>query len=89
MNATKLTQIWTATAEWLDIAERDGFAIDWDAEPIGEEWDEACEAAGFDPEDSEVGFAMVTEPRECDTLLRAGDIVATSGPGGDVAFLRR
>ena len=95
MTATvTLKQIWTATSEWLEIAESQGLEIDWEAEPVlytidGNEWRQACEAAGFDPEDDEVGFAVIVEPRDRDTILRAGDIVATSGPGGDVAFLRR
>jgi len=89
MTAT-LTQIWTATAEWLAVAQRQGLVVDWDAEPVNgaEEWDSACEAAGLDPDDYEVGFARLVAPRECDTLLRAGDVVATSGPGSDVIFLR-
>lgn len=90
MNATKtLRQIWTATSDWLEIAERQGLEIDWDSEPIsGDEWDDARRIADQDPEETEGGFATLVEPRECDTLLRAGDIVATTGPGGDVAFLR-
>ncbi len=80
-------EVFSATYEWLEIAK---LRIDWYADPVSsEEWSEACEAAGFDPEDREVGFSTLIEPRLCDTILRAGDIVATSGPGGDVAFLRR
>lgn len=82
-------RIWTANREWLTIAVRDGLTIDWEAEPVsGDEWTEACAAAGLDPQDYEVGFAVLTTPRECDTLLRSGDIVATSGPGSDAVFLR-
>ena len=82
--------VYTATADWLDIAYPiRGNGIDWDADPInGSEWDAACEACGFDPEDSEVGFGLLIEPRECDTVLKAGDIVCVQGFGGDVAFLR-
>lgn len=84
-------QIWVATYDWLQVAQRQGFTVDWDADPVSsEEWDDACAASEvLAPDDSEGGFAVVKEPRSCDTLLRAGDIVATSGPGGDVAFLRR
>lgn len=90
MTSTKtLELIWTATAEWLDVAERQGLQVDWDSDPIdGNDWDDARRMAEQDPEETEGGFATLVEPRECDTLLRAGDIIATTGPGGDVAFLR-
>lgn len=82
--------VYTATADWLDIAYPiRGNGIDWDADPIRcEQWDELCELCEFDPKDYEVGFATLTKPRECDVILSAGDIVATSGFGGDVVFLR-
>lgn len=81
--------VFEATCDWLEIARRD-MEIDWESEPIGaDDWDAACALCGFSNTDTEVGFSVLVEPRDCDTQLRAGDIIATSGPGGDVAFLRR
>lgn len=87
---TELTEVYAATWDWLEVVEKQGCKINWDANPIGgDEWDAACEACEFDAADSDVGFGLLIEPRECDTILRAGDIVAVQGYGGDVAFLRR
>lgn len=96
-----LKVVFTADYDWLRIAEMQGLEIDWDAEPLSvrdDGTDECADAArlanesewecSIDPDDSEIGAAVVVEPRDCDTALRAGDIVLTSGPGGDVAFLR-
>jgi hypothetical protein len=88
--AKKFSIVYEATHQWLLVA-YPGFdnGIDWDADPVGSrDWDSACETAGFDPNDDEVGFGIMNSPRPEDTLLRDGDIVATSGPGGDIAFLR-
>lgn len=88
MNAT-YSEIWSATYDWLQIAERDGMEIDWESEPL--QWDEVqslAEQVGHNPEDDEMGAAVIVEPRECDTLLQPGDIVLTTGPGGDVYFFR-
>jgi hypothetical protein len=93
--AKTLKVVFTADYDWLCIAEREGLEIDWESEPeadsseaaqlaLDSEWE--CD---FDPEDSELGLAVLVEPRYCDTALRAGDILLTSGPGGDVAFLRQ
>jgi hypothetical protein len=83
--------VYTATSDWLGIAEKQGLEVDYNSDPIdSDEWDAACAVSTvLDPNDSEGGFATLVDPRDCDTLLRAGDIVVTSGPGGDVAFLRR
>ena len=82
-------KIWTATYEWLEIAEKQGLEVEWDADPIsGDEWDEVCGIAEVDAEDYEVGFAKLVSPRDCDTLLKAGDLICTTGAGGDVEFLR-
>ena len=82
--------IYQATSDWLQVAYPRHSGIDWEAEPVeAPEWEAACTLAGFDASDQEVGFAILVAPRPCDTCLREGDIVATSGPGGAVAFLRR
>lgn len=82
--------IFTADMDWVQIAGRGGMEVDWDAEPIDHaDWDAACDLCEFDPEDLAVGFAVLKRPRPQDTLLRAGDIVGTSGGGGEVVFLRR
>ena len=81
--------LWAATYDWLEIAERQGLRVDYDAEPL--DWDEIkqlAELAGENPEDDELRAAVLTEPRECDTLLRPGDVILTTGPGGDVYFFR-
>jgi hypothetical protein len=89
-SATKTYElIWTATYEWLEVAEKQGLVCDWDCEPVhSDDYDAAKAVAEQDPEDTEGGFGLLVEPRDCDTLLKSGDIIATSGPGGDVAFLR-
>ncbi len=82
--------VFTATYEWLMVAQREGLGIDWSEEPIeAAAWNEACDLCGFDPNDDEVGFGVLIEPRPQDTLLRPGDIVATQGYGGDVVFFRK
>lgn len=91
--------VFIATSEWLQIAEGQGLIVDWEAEPFNRyPEDPVADLArlanvsdfecSFNPSDSELGAAVLNEPRDCDTALRAGDIVLTSGPGGDVAFLR-
>lgn len=84
------TQIWSATYEWLDIATKQGFEVDYDSDPI--DWADAgpiIESVGENPDDDEIGFSTLVSARDCDTLLRAGDLVMTTGPGGDVYFFRK
>jgi hypothetical protein len=81
--------IFTATSDWLQIAERSGLLIDWNADPVRSgHWDKFGALCAFDPANEEVGFAVLEKPRPQDTALKTGDIVAISGPGSDVVFLR-
>ena len=89
MTARTLKHIFTATREWLEIAEREGLNVNWDSEPL--EWSEIqdlAEEIGENPEDEEICAVRLIEPRSCDTLLRPGDIILTTGYGGDVYFFR-
>jgi len=89
--------VFTATYDWLQIAypgtgdwnDPAAGGINWNTEPIkSSEWDDVCDIVGFDPNDEEVGFAVLETPRDCDTILRPGDVVATQGYGAHVVFLR-
>jgi uncharacterized protein YjbI with pentapeptide repeats len=94
MTMAKPRVLFTADYNWLEIAQKQGLKIDWDSEPgfdakqlakiaLESEWDVDLEL-----ENSELRLAVLTHPRACDTGLHAGDIVLTSGYGGDLAFFR-
>lgn len=73
----------------MEIAEGQGMEIDWESEPL--DWDEIQDLAieaDENPDDEEICASRLIEPRSCDHLLRPGDIVLTTGPGGDVYFFR-
>lgn len=94
--------VFVATHEWLTLAEQEGLEIDWESEPLtasfrsgSNEYADAARLVNVSdfecfiaPNDSELGAAVVAAVRPGDTAIQPGDVVLTSGPGGDVAFLR-
>ena len=85
----KFAEVWEATYDWLSTASRNGLiTVDWDADPVSpDDWDAACAAAGFDPDDMEVGFGRLVARSAENTALRVGDTIATDG--SMVSVLRR
>ncbi len=84
MNATKYKQAFYAAPGWYEIASSRGLEIplvvDWNSDPVlPMDWSAACEAAGFDPDDDEVGFGTVTQRRPEDKGYQVGQIAATDG----------
>ncbi len=89
-----LKVIWTATSDWLQIAERDGLKVDWDSEPIGEEWDAATAAkfrdADLSPSDVDAAADKLIEDADesytdgspiyaaCNNDISADDIIAVA-----------
>jgi hypothetical protein len=90
MSATTLTCVFEATYDWLNRAyPLQGGGIDWEAEPLTwEEIKKLAEQEELDSEDEEMGSSILVAPRDCDMMLKTGDIVLTTGPGGDVYFFR-